>query len=92
MRIMKVLIERQTRIFDDFFKIEEALLQYEKFDGKMTPTLRRLKVERKDSVAAHADEQTANGLCSSRPNRTEVNRYPKHSRSAASTATRPRSG
>ena len=51
-RIMKVLIERQTRIFDDLFNIEEALLQYEKFDGKMTPTLRRLKFDRGDSVAA----------------------------------------
>ena len=49
---MKVLIERQTRVFDDLFKIEEALLQYEKFDGKMTPTLRRLKFDRGDSVAA----------------------------------------
>jgi nudix-type nucleoside diphosphatase (YffH/AdpP family) len=49
---MKVVIERRRNILDDFFKIEEVFLQHEKFDGRMTPTLRRLKFERGDSASA----------------------------------------
>ena len=48
----KVVIEKSSRIFDDFFKIEEAYLRYERFDGKMSPLVRRLNFERGDSVAA----------------------------------------
>lgn len=48
----KVQIESQRRIFDDFFKIEEAILRYERFDGQMSKTIRRLNFERGDSVAA----------------------------------------
>jgi nudix-type nucleoside diphosphatase (YffH/AdpP family) len=48
----KVIIDNKTRIFDDFFKIEEAYLSYQKFDGTMSDAVRRLNFERGDSVAA----------------------------------------
>lgn len=48
----RVDIARRKLLLDDFFKVEEACLSYEKFDGTMTPLVRRLKVERGDSVAA----------------------------------------
>ena len=48
----KVIIDNKTRVFDDFFKIEEAYLSYEKFDGSMSDSVRRLNFERGDSVAA----------------------------------------
>jgi len=48
----KVNVEQKKRIFDDFFKIDEVHLQHERFDGSMSPTLRRLNFERGDGVAA----------------------------------------
>ena len=48
----KVVIESRRRIFDDFFKVEEAFVRYKKFDGRMSPSVRRLNFERGDSVAA----------------------------------------
>jgi nudix-type nucleoside diphosphatase (YffH/AdpP family) len=48
----KVEIEKKSTIFNDFFKIEEAYLRYECFNGQMTATLRRLNFERGDAVAA----------------------------------------
>ena len=48
----KVEIASQRRIFDDFFKIEEAVVRFEKFNGQMSAPLRRLNFERGDSVAA----------------------------------------
>ena len=48
----KVVIEERKRILDDFFKVEEACLQYERFDGSMTPVVRRLNFERGDAAAA----------------------------------------
>jgi nudix-type nucleoside diphosphatase (YffH/AdpP family) len=50
--VRKVIIDRRNRVFDDFFKIEEAYLRYERFDGTMSPVVRRLNFERGDSVAA----------------------------------------
>jgi ADP-ribose pyrophosphatase len=47
----EVLIEKKKRILDDFFKVEEAHLRYERFDGQMSPLVRRLNFERGDSVA-----------------------------------------
>jgi len=47
----KVEIDRQSTLFDDFFRIEEAHLRYERFDGTMTDVVRRLSFERGDSVA-----------------------------------------
>jgi nudix-type nucleoside diphosphatase (YffH/AdpP family) len=55
----RVEIHSRHRVFDGFFKIDEAELAYERFDGAMTPPLKRLVFERGDSVAAlvyHRDE------------------------------------
>ncbi len=48
----KVQIEKTNTLLDDFFSVEEAYLQFEQFDGQMSPTVRRLNMERGDSVAA----------------------------------------
>lgn len=56
----RVEIHSRRRVFDGFFKIEEADLAYERFDGAMTPPLKRLVFERGDSVAAivyHREEK-----------------------------------
>ena len=55
----QVEILTRRRVFDSFFQIDEAELRYERFDGAMTPPVRRLVFERGDSVAAivyHRDE------------------------------------
>jgi ADP-ribose pyrophosphatase len=40
------------RVFDDFFKIDEAELRFERYDGTMSEAVRRLNFERGDSAAA----------------------------------------
>lgn len=47
----KVLIEEQKYILEDVFKVKEAYLRHEKFDGTMSGTIRRISLERGDSVA-----------------------------------------
>ena len=47
----KVKIISETREYDDFFKVDKAILQYEKFDGEMSPTIERLNFNRGDAVA-----------------------------------------
>lgn len=47
----KVAIESKTRLLDDFFKVDAAQLRYERFDGQMSPLVRRLNFDRGDSVA-----------------------------------------
>lgn len=47
----KVEIEKKKTIFDDVFKMEEAYLRYEKFNGEMSDVVRRISLERGDSVA-----------------------------------------
>lgn len=47
----KVLIDSKRLILDDFFKVEEAQLRYELFNGEMSSSIRRLSLERGDSVA-----------------------------------------
>jgi len=42
----KVKIKQTKRLFDDFFKIDEAVLRWERFDGTMSETTRRLRFER----------------------------------------------
>ncbi len=47
-------------VFDDKFKVLETRLQFEKFDGQMSPPVRRLTFERGDAAAAllwHRDRQ-----------------------------------
>lgn len=47
----KVSIEQKRNIFDDFFKLEEAYLRFEQFNGEMSGLVRRLSLERGNSVA-----------------------------------------
>ena len=47
----KVSIEQKRTIFDDFFKVEEAYLRFEQFNGEMSGLVRRLSLERGNSVA-----------------------------------------
>ena len=48
----RVQIESKRRVFDDFLKIDEAIVRFERFDGTMSQPVRRLNLERGDSVAA----------------------------------------
>lgn len=47
----KVFIEQKSYLLDDYFKVEEAYLQFEQFNGEMSPRVRRLRLERGNSVA-----------------------------------------
>jgi nudix-type nucleoside diphosphatase (YffH/AdpP family) len=49
---MKVIINRVARLLDDYFKVDEAVFCYERFDGEMSGPVRRLCFDRGDSVAA----------------------------------------
>ena len=48
----KVQIISEKIVFDDFFKVLESRLQFEKFDGQMSEPVRRLTLERGDAAAA----------------------------------------
>ena len=50
MRNVEVISRK--RVFDDVFKIEEARLRFERYDGTMSKVVRRLNFERGDSAAA----------------------------------------
>lgn len=50
----KVRIEKKRYVLDDFFKVEEAYLQFEQFNGEMSSTVRRFSLERGNSVAVLA--------------------------------------
>ena len=58
----RVEIEEKTRILDDFFKVDAVRLRYERFDGQMSPVVRRLNFERGDSVAAIILNRTSRRL------------------------------
>jgi nudix-type nucleoside diphosphatase (YffH/AdpP family) len=47
----KAEIRKQTRLFDDFFKIDEVIVSHQRQDGTMSPDERRLIFERGDSVS-----------------------------------------
>jgi nudix-type nucleoside diphosphatase (YffH/AdpP family) len=47
----KVVIASKRLVLDEFFKVEEAQLQHELFNGEMSIPLRRLSLERGNSVA-----------------------------------------
>ena len=49
---VRVDIKRHRLVFDDFLRVEEVVLRYERYDGAMSEPVRRLSVERDDSVAA----------------------------------------
>jgi nudix-type nucleoside diphosphatase (YffH/AdpP family) len=48
----KVEIQNKHLVFDDVFKIQEARLRFQKFNGQMSEPVRRLVFERGDSAAA----------------------------------------
>jgi ADP-ribose pyrophosphatase len=48
----RVEIENRRLLLDDFLKVEEAVVRYEQFDGGLSRWVRRLRVDRGDSVAA----------------------------------------
>ena len=48
----RVTIYSKKRVFDGFFKIDEAEVSFERFNGQMSRRLSRLCFERGDSVAA----------------------------------------
>lgn len=47
----KVEINSQRYLLKDVFRVEEVFLRFEKFDGTMSDTIRRLNFDRGDSVA-----------------------------------------
>lgn len=48
----KVEVLSSRLLMDDFFKIEEARIRFEHFDGTMSHEVRRLNLQRGDAVAA----------------------------------------
>jgi nudix-type nucleoside diphosphatase (YffH/AdpP family) len=48
----RVEIRKQSRLFDDFFKVDEIVVVHEQRDGTMSRDQRRLVFERGDAVAA----------------------------------------
>ena len=58
----RVEVRSRRRLLDDFFKVDEAEVSFERFDGSMTPPVRRLVFERGDSVAAVVFERDAKRL------------------------------
>ncbi|MHB1355166.1 MAG: HAD-IA family hydrolase [Anaerolineae bacterium] len=47
----RVLVEAKKRLYDGFFKLEEASVRYERFDGSLSTSHQRLLFERGDAVA-----------------------------------------
>ena len=48
---MRVEILKEKLVLDGFFRVKEALLRHEKFNGQMTPPLRRLRFLRPPAAA-----------------------------------------
>jgi ADP-ribose pyrophosphatase len=46
----RVEIREQRRLFDDFFKVDEVVVAYQRYDGTMSRDERRLVFERGDAV------------------------------------------
>lgn len=76
---MKVQIKNKTRVYDGFFKIDEATIEHERFNGE-TQTLKRLCFERGDAVAAVVFDKNSFVFLF-----TEQFRYPAFSRSGETT-------
>jgi nudix-type nucleoside diphosphatase (YffH/AdpP family) len=58
----KVSIEQKRYILEDVFKVEEARLRHEKFNGEMSDVIRRISLERGDSVAVIIFNLTTNKI------------------------------
>jgi ADP-ribose pyrophosphatase len=48
----KVEILSKKLVFNDFFKVQEAIVRFLRFDGQMSKPVRRLVLERGDAVSA----------------------------------------
>ena len=48
----KIEIQQRQRLLDGFFKVDEITLRHELADGRMSPPLRRLNLDRGKGVAA----------------------------------------
>lgn len=72
---MKVQIKNKTRVYDGFFKIDEATIEHERFSGE-TQTIKRLCFERGDAVVAVVFDPKTHELLF-----TEQFRYPAYTRS-----------
>lgn len=51
-RVKTVTVLEKHRRFNDFLKVDEALISYERFDGQMSEAFRHLHLECVDAVAA----------------------------------------
>lgn len=71
---MRVIIKNVKRILDDYFKVDQATLQYEKFNGEMSRDLIRLNFIRGHSVALLLYNKDTNSIIL-----TQQFRYPVHS-------------
>lgn len=49
---MKVKIHEKKLVYDGFFKMENATLQHEKYDGTFTPKIQRLNLIRGDAATS----------------------------------------
>ncbi|HDP99731.1 MAG TPA: NUDIX hydrolase [bacterium] len=49
---MKVIIKKTQRVLDDIFKVDRSVVQFEKFDGRLSRDVVRLNFVRGDAVAA----------------------------------------
>lgn len=76
---MKVKTLSKNRVYDGFFKIDEATIEHERFNGE-TQTIKRLCFERGDAVAAVVFDKNTNEFLF-----TEQFRYPAFSRSGDTT-------
>ena len=48
----KIELQQRQRLLDGFFKVDEITLRHELADGRMSPPLRRLNLDRGSGVAA----------------------------------------
>ena len=73
--LKQVKIISKKRVYDGFFKIDEARLQHELYNGEMSPEMVRLNFERGDSAAVVLHDPLADTVIM-----TEQFRYPTYTK------------
>jgi ADP-ribose pyrophosphatase len=58
----RVEIRKQSRLLDDFFKVEEVIVAHERHDGAMSTDERRLVFERGDAIAVLLFDEQARSV------------------------------
>jgi ADP-ribose pyrophosphatase len=58
----KVVIKKEKSLLDDYFKVDEAFLVFQKNDGSMSKEIRRLNFKREDSSCALLYNKEKNSL------------------------------